>query len=178
MKPKIPIFLIALSLVSCINKDHKNPSGKDSTLIFETLLTSRNFMTEFAKENDTVFFLRSKYFNQSFPDRVNQIHVKYIEDTRAARKMNTPLFTGDTRFWPQKTRDTISKKYIESLKKKSAEEQNNDYRTRFDIPVFTFKTKDTVKVIIYNFNFGKSLNFELVKKQNNWIITADSISMR
>lgn len=178
MKLKIIIFFIAFSQVSCVSEDHKKPSGNDSTLIVETILTSRNFMTEFAKENDTVYFLKSKYYNQSFPHRVNQINVKYIENTRAAKKMNTPTFTGDTQFWPKAAKDTVTKKYIEFLKRKSAQENRNDYRKRFDIPVFTFKTRDTARVIIYNFNYAISLHFELFKKQNKWIISADTMMMR
>ncbi|WP_316807542.1 hypothetical protein [Pedobacter agri] len=69
----------------------------DTTLIIYNILNGNKFLEE-NTETDTIFFLRNKFFNKSFPTHTKHFVVKSLEDNSRARMFNLgPGFPNDGR---------------------------------------------------------------------------------
>ncbi len=141
---KLISALLLVMLIAGCSTDKKIDELADTLKIFKVILTSRSFLSEIPPRIDTVYFLKSKYISQAWPAKVNTLPIIYIPDTGTARSKNQPWL----------------------------DEKQKDARYRYDIQDMKI-TGDSAYVRIYLYTFVRSLNFMLVKRDQDWSITKE-----
>jgi len=92
------IVAITTLLFSCENVERKTLSGKDSSEILNVVLAGENFKKETLRNSDTLYILKVKKFNSSWPIQTPFFHIKYINDAADAKIVNMgPKFPYDRR---------------------------------------------------------------------------------
>lgn len=77
-------------LTSC--NSHKNStSASDTTQVLTKVLTNKKFLSDFPRTIDTLYLVKSKYYNPSWPNKTGKLHIIHIADTEEARTPDKPF---------------------------------------------------------------------------------------
>lgn len=89
-------LLIAL-LCSCHINDKYEQNRNDTVDVLLTALKGKSFLKGNITYSDSLFFLKSKFYNQNFPTSSAYFSLFYIEDTPKNRSLNFPGKNSDNR---------------------------------------------------------------------------------
>jgi hypothetical protein len=116
--------------------------GGDTSEIITACFQAEEVAREIADSNaDTVYILKSNFFNSSWPTRIGNRQIQYIEDVESARHKNKP-----------------------------GKGQPFDGRERFKIFELTIKNKNTAFVDLYWLNGLSDYQIDLKRKDGVWRI--------
>ncbi len=87
MLKKIHFSLLILFCVSCAPNEDKVLTAIDSTAILKTILNDRAFLKE-TIHADTLFFLKTKFYNNSWPKKSTYFDLFFINDIPQAKILN------------------------------------------------------------------------------------------
>ena len=86
---KISCFILLLALFSCNYSGKTSLSRKDTTAIFQSILESKTFVKEnICGSSDTLFLLKTKYFNGSWPQKAKYFNIAFIQDESRSKILN------------------------------------------------------------------------------------------
>jgi len=89
IKLKSLYFMLFMGFLSCKTSEKKTLNGADTTAVFQLILNNKVFVKEnLRKSSDTLYFLKTKYFNKSWPQKSNYFNVVFIENTPQAIMVN------------------------------------------------------------------------------------------
>lgn len=81
--------MLCISFFSCRIAEKKSLSSADTTAIFQQILNNKVFVKENKRKlPDTLYFLKTKYFNKSWPQKSNYFNVVFIKNTPQAIMVN------------------------------------------------------------------------------------------
>lgn len=85
-------FIFTVLLFTACNRISINrvDLAADSVKIFKTVLLSENFQKEIPDEIDTIYLLKSNYYSSSWPGKLADLSIDYIEDKPENRVTNYP----------------------------------------------------------------------------------------
>lgn len=82
--------------MSC-NLENKKLTGLDTAAVFSEVLESKSFLEDNVIQ-DTLYFIKSKFYNPSYPKRTKYFDIIFIDDLPINRTLNDPRITaGDKR---------------------------------------------------------------------------------
>jgi hypothetical protein len=81
-------LLIILLCLSCKDTEGTCLSSKDTTQILQAILNSKGFVKDAICYTDSLYFLKTKYFNNAWPAQSNYFRLIYINDVPQARIVN------------------------------------------------------------------------------------------
>lgn len=139
------MFLLMILITIGCGSNIENESKNDTIEIFQTILSSNDFISEIPGKNDTIHFLKNDFTNESWPDRIGRLSLRFIADTGTARSKNG-------RWLP---------------------DEINDERLRYEVKTFDV-SPDSAYVMIYQYNFVEDCHYKLKKEDNKWVITLAS----
>ena len=145
MKKRLSYVLYLFLFVSMIgcndNLSSSGPTdGRDTSRIIIACFEAEEIAREIADSNaDTLYILKSNFFNSSWPTRIANRQIQYIEDVESARYKNKP-----------------------------GKGQPFDGRERFKIFELTIKNKNTAFVDLYWLNGLSDYQVDLKRKDGVW----------
>jgi hypothetical protein len=95
---QITLYIIVLLFIRCTgHADHA--TGSDTLSILQEVVASKELAKNMIPKNiDRIYFIKSKYINNSWPKVVNRFKIFYIEDSEKTRSPNkSGLKFGDSR---------------------------------------------------------------------------------
>ena len=132
--------MLVLFITACTSNP-KTMADRDKAEIFEVILSSNDFTSEVARDNDTIYFLENKLTGEFWPSKISKLNIKYIPATGTARSKNG-------RWVP---------------------DERKDERLRFEIKAFDLSV-DSAYVMIYHYNFVMDCHYKLKRQSEEWVI--------
>lgn len=77
-------ILLMTVLTSC-NSHKSSTAASDTTQVLTRVLTNKKFLSDFPKAIDTLYLVKSKYYNPSWPNKIGKLHIMHIADNEEAR---------------------------------------------------------------------------------------------
>lgn len=75
-------------------------NAADTSQILSNIFNSEQIRTDIPENTDTIFVLKEKnLYNSSWPQHVNKLAIKYIEDTEHSRFLNKPWLEKYDKRW-------------------------------------------------------------------------------
>lgn len=134
-------LLVGLFFTTSCNSNPKTIVKSDTVEIFKTILSSRDFKFELARNNDTLHFLKNKFIGERWPAKISNLNIKYVSDNGTARSKNG-------RWEPNEIKDE---------------------RLRYEIKNFEISA-DSAYIIIYHYNFVMDCHYKLKKQGERWVV--------
>lgn len=92
------LFLILIVFIcSCHVNDKYEPNKEDSVNVLLTALKGKSFLKGNITYSDSLYFLKSKFYNKDFPTASEYFTLFYIDDIPENRRLNFPGKNSDRR---------------------------------------------------------------------------------
>lgn len=89
IKNRYLCYILFLSFLSCKYTEKKTIEGKDTSAIFQEIFNSKSFIKKnICVASDSLYFLKTKYFNNSWPKKNKYFNVFFIEDIPQSKILN------------------------------------------------------------------------------------------
>lgn len=75
-------FLVIICFVACKSEVKPELRVQDTTEIVKAIIDSKQFYHEMLKKTDTIFIIKSKKTNRSWPSKTDKFKLVYIERTK------------------------------------------------------------------------------------------------
>ncbi|WP_343535232.1 hypothetical protein [Pedobacter sp.] len=84
------LLLLIVFLYSCHVNDKYGQNKVDSVNVLLTALKGKSFLKGNITYSDSLYFLKSKFYNKGFPTASEYFTIFYIDDTPENRRLNFP----------------------------------------------------------------------------------------
>lgn len=82
---KISCAFLCFVLFGCNSRQKSLVASTDTAALLNTVFTFKPFYKTLNSEKDDIYILKTKYYNKSWPSRINEHRIIYIDDNQKTR---------------------------------------------------------------------------------------------